>query len=157
MNSILRYTSTNGKIVLPLYSEMEDGNNILHNTYKDGVGIITFKAEVKTIPQGLFRGSLTLESISIPSSVKAIDDSAFEKCRHLKKVNLSDGLLSIGKRAFAYTDLGNVVIPSSVLVVSSEAFSHCECLTTVKFSKPISAMVIGTNCFLNSPTEIAII
>lgn len=156
MNKI-QYTSTDGRIVLPLTQKMEDGNRIVNNAYQDGVGTITFKAEVKTIPQGLFRGSLTLESISIPSSVKAIDDSAFERCRHLKKVNLSDGLLSIGKRAFAYTDLGNVVIPSSVLVVSSEAFSHCECLTTVKFSKPFSAMVIGTNCFLNSPTEIAII
>lgn len=156
MNQI-QYTSTDGRIVLPLTQKMEDGNRIVNNTYQDGVGTITFKAEVKTIQQGLFRGSLTLESISIPSSVKAIDDSAFEKCRHLKKVNLSDGLLSIGKRAFAYTDLENVVIPSSVLVVSSEAFSHCECLTTVKFSKTISAMVIGTNCFLDSPTEIAII
>ena len=156
MNKI-QYTSTDGKIVLPLTQKMEDGNRIVGNTYQDGVGTITFKAEVKTIQQGLFRGSLTLESISIPSSVKAIDDSAFEKCRHLKKVNLSDGLLSIGKRAFAYTDLGNVVIPSSVFVVSSLAFSHCESLTTVKFNKPNSAIVIGTNCFLDCPSEIAII
>lgn len=156
MNKI-QYTSTDGKIVLPLTQKMEDGNRIVGNTYKDGVGTITFKAEVKTIPQGLFRGSLTLENISIPSSVKAIDDSAFEKCRNLKKVKLQDGLLSIGKRAFLETGLEGVIIPSSVFVVSSEAFSHCESLTTVKFSKPISAMVIGTNCFLDSPTEIEII
>ena len=156
MNKI-QYTSTDGKIVLPLTQKMEDGNRIVSNTYKDGVGIITFKAEVKTIPQGLFRGSLTLENISIPSSVKAIDDSAFEKCRHLKKVKLQDGLLSIGKRAFLETGLEGVIIPSSVFVVSSLAFSHCESLTTVKFNKPNSAIVIGINCFLDSPTEIAII
>ena len=156
MNKI-QYTSTDGRIVLPLTQKMEDGNRIVSNTYKDGIGIITFKAEVKTIPQGLFRGSLTLESISIPSSVAAIDDSAFEKCRHLKKVKLQDGLLSIGKRAFLGTGLEGVIIPSSVFVVSSLAFSHCESLTTVKFNKPNSAIVIGINCFLDSPTEIAII
>ena len=156
MNKI-QYTSTDGKIVLPLTQKMENGNRIVNNTYQDGVGTITFKAEVKTIQQGLFRGSLTLENISIPSSVKAIDDSAFEKCRNLKKVKLQDGLLSIGKRAFLETGLEGVIIPSSVFVVSSLAFSHCESLTTVKFNKPNSAIVIGINCFLDSPTEIAII
>ena len=157
MNNIIRYTSTNGRIVLPLTTETEDGNKIIYNTYKDGIGIITFRAELKTIPQELFRGSLTLETISIPSSVKMIDDNAFEKCRHLKKVKLQEGLLSIGERAFANTELENVVIPSSVFVVCKFAFSNCPNLTAVKVCKPKSACVIGKDCFSNSPTEIAII
>lgn len=157
MNNIIRYTSNNGRIVLPLYSEFQDGNQIKHNTYKDGIGTIAFEKELKTIPQELFRGSLTLETISIPPSVQMIEDEAFSKCRHLKAVKLQEGLHSIGQRAFAYTGLENVVIPSSVLVVCSEAFSHCENLTKLKFSKPKSACVIGIDCFNESPTEIAII
>lgn len=157
MNNIVRYTSTDGRIVLPLTTEMEDGNKMLHNTYKDGVGIISFKEELKSIPQGLFRGCLTLETIFISSSVRMIENDAFIKCRHLKAVKLQEGLLSIGKWAFAYTEIESVVIPSSVLVVGSEAFSHCKNLTSVKICKPKSACVIGTHCFRESPTELAII
>lgn len=157
MNNIIRYTSTDGRIVLPLYSELQDGNKIKHNTYKDGIGSIVFEKELTTIPKNLYRGSLTLQSIDIPPSVKMIEDNAFDGCKHLKQVEFYDGLRSIGKRAFAYTGLENVVIPSSVLVVCSEAFSHCESLTKLKFSKPQSACVIGTHCFRESPTEVALI
>ena len=53
MNKI-QYTSTDGRIVLPLTQKMEDGNRIVSNTYKNGVGKMVFKDEITSIPNGLF-------------------------------------------------------------------------------------------------------
>lgn len=157
MNKI-QYTSTDGKAILtnPINKE-EFGNEIVEHKYKDGVGTISFKNELLTIPKAFFRGAWTLESIIIPPSVKMIEDEAFTKCRHLKAVKLQEGLHSIGERAFSFTEIESVVIPSSVLVICKEAFSHCENLTSVKICKPKSACVIGNHCFHESPTELAII
>lgn len=154
MSNTLRYTSTNGRIVLPTTTQMEDGNRIVNNTYKGGVGTIEFADELTIIPKAFFRGAWTLETIIIPNSVRMIEDGAFEKCRHLKNVKLQDGLLSIGKRSFAGTGLERAIIPSSIVVVCSEAFSHCDNLTSVYFKKPKSACVIGERCFHFSPTNI---
>ena len=157
MNKIL-YMSTDGKEVLTNPISKEDcDNEVVGHYYKDGVGTIVFAKELTIIPKAFLRGSWTLESIVIPSSVKMIDDNAFERCRHLKKVKLQEGLLSIGERAFSYSGLESIVIPSSVFVLCKEAFSHCANLMSAKFCKPKSACVIGIHCFRESPTEVALI
>lgn len=49
-----------------------------------------------------FYGS-KIESISVPSTVKAIGGSAFENCANLESVTLPSGIKSIGANAFAGT------------------------------------------------------
>ena len=53
-------------------------------------------------------------SISLPSSVKTIDDYAMGGCRALKSLTLPEGLEKIGRFAFEITDISSLTIPSTV-------------------------------------------
>lgn len=68
-----------------------------------------------------------LESVTIPSSVEIIEESAFATCASLKKVKISDGVKNIGSEAFAGCEnLKDVEIPSSVDTIGSRAFSQSQ-------------------------------
>ena len=132
-NNVLRYTSTNGKPVLPT---LQGENKIISNTYNNGVGRMVFENPLTEIPSNFMRGSWMLETIIIPSSVK-----------------FSEGVLSIGERAFSSTALEKVLIPSSVLLVSYEAFANCKELVTARFLPSNAGRYIGDYCFRNSVTR----
>ena len=53
-------------------------------------------------------------SISLPSTVKTIDDYAMGGCRALKSLTLPEGLEKIGRFAFEITDISSLTIPSTV-------------------------------------------
>ena len=48
---------------------------------------------------GVFEGG-ALEHINLPSTLRRIEYSAFENCKHLKDINLPEKLEYIGKRCF---------------------------------------------------------
>ena len=71
----------------------------------------------------------------VPGIRKEIPDKAFVNCSKFTAVNISEGIESIGYRAFANcSNLQKITIPSSVTSVDREAFMGCTDLSTVKFS-----------------------
>ncbi len=69
---------------------------------------------VTTIGKTAFLSS-NIISVDIPSSVTTILAQAFQLCSSLKRVNLSEGLLSIGVGSFSNCDkLPSLILPSSL-------------------------------------------
>lgn len=60
---------------------------------------ITIPNSVKTIGIGAFKGT-NITSISIPDSVKAIEGVTFEQCKALKEITIGKSVKKIGIRAF---------------------------------------------------------
>ena len=86
---------------------------------------------VEKIDYQAFMGS-PIQSITIPSSVKTIDNFAFYHCHSLTSCTMAEGLTSIGTQVFAYcTSLSDVTIPNSVTNMENYAFSGCTSLTTI--------------------------
>lgn len=69
-----------------------------------------------------FQDNLSLEWISIPSSVQHIQEWAFWGCGNLKTVLLEAGLQTIGESAFAQTFLQQIRLPETLYYLGEGAF-----------------------------------
>lgn len=72
---------------------------------------------------------------TIPNGVTSIDSGAFEYCRSLTSIIISDSVTSIGAYAFySCENLTSITIPNSVTFIGYEAFKYCESLTDVYYA-----------------------
>lgn len=67
-----------------------------------------------------------LTELTLPGSLRMIEDSAFNYCTALERVELPDGVIHVGRRAFFDChSLKEAVIPASVGFIGQEAFGQC--------------------------------
>lgn len=97
------------------------------------------------IDRRAFRDNRTLEAVSIPATVRYIEDEAFRDCTGLRRVELRPGLEVIGAEAFAGTALTELTIPDTVTEIASGAFRDCEHLQLLTI--PDSLKTIAADAF----------
>lgn len=79
-------------------------------------------------------------------SVKVIGNSAFEGCKGVKKIIISEGIAKIHDNAFKNcTSLEDIVFPLTLQEIGREAFEGCEKLEEIDL--PNNIQVISDNCF----------
>ena len=140
---VIKYTSTDGKIVTP-YSTTAFGNaTIISNTYEDGVGYLKFDSKVTFIDEKAFSGKTTLQSIEIPDCVTSIGNNAFDDCRGLTgELIIPDSVISIGGSAFFQcSKLTSLTIGSGVTSIGYNAFYNCIGLTSITCKSPIAPSI----------------
>lgn len=67
----------------------------------------------------------------IPNSVKAIGNEAFLGFYGLTNINIPEGVISIGEKAFSSCGLERIRIPGSVNSIGAEAFANCNYLESI--------------------------
>ncbi|MBO5415241.1 MAG: leucine-rich repeat protein [Clostridia bacterium] len=88
----------------------------------------------------------SVKEVVIPSTfedtaVTQVPDGAFKDCVYLEKIEISDGVKSIGKNAFeGCTALKEIVIPESVTEIGEYAFWNCSSLTEVKIPSGVTVI-----------------
>ena len=81
-----------------------------------------------TIGEGAFASTLTYSdshTLSMPSTLKTIGDSAFRFANNIVTLTLNEGLEYIGDSAFSMCDFTALSIPDSVTHIGESAFSNC--------------------------------
>ena len=78
--------------------------------------------------------------VTLPSSVKDVEDSAFYGCVALEKVELTEGLQRIERCAFDNCALLRIEIPSTTLKIGEIAFSRCHQLRNVDLREGLLAI-----------------
>ena len=129
------------------------------------ISSVDIQAEITKLP-GIFNGttvtSVTLpdslvelcyfndskiESINIPPKITEIQAEAFMNCDYLEKVTLSEGVKTIGWRAFKECKaLESINFPSTLQSIADEAFMDCSLLSDVDLSAA-SLKTIGERAF----------
>lgn len=95
-----------------------------------------------------------LTSISLPDSLKVIEDDAFCGCTRLKYLYFPKNLTHIGSRAFMGCDLiKEFVIPDTVEHIGDEAFAYCRRLKKVFLSEKT---ILGQDVFTYNHPKIKI-
>ncbi len=131
----------------------EDGmvnvaDHILRNARS--VTSITIPSTVKWIGNSAFRDCTALVSITLPDSVETVASYAFYGCSRLKDVRWPVGIKAIQGSAFGGTSIKEVVLPKTVEQVGGYAFSSCKELETMEFtynSKTGFQMELGVCAF----------
>jgi hypothetical protein len=110
-----------------------------NNSYSSQDGVVYDKNKKTLIryPRGK-----TASSFSIPNSVTAIGDAAFNSCDKLTSVTIPNSVSSIGERVFfACTNLTSITIPSSVTSIGYNAFGYN--ITSITFQGVIAPDKLG--------------
>ena len=98
------------------------------------------------IRKGAFFGKADITSVTLPNTVKTIDDHAFSGCLSLKKITIPDSVTKLGKGCFMSCNaMKSVIFGKSVTEIPENCFHSCTSLCDVIFPDSITA--IGDNAF----------
>lgn len=156
------------KILPEKYREVEVVNVYISNDFEGDMSIpkkVSYKEtfyKVTKIGDKAFSTDLKIRSyltnVTLPESITAIGNSAFEDCWALTNMTLPESIITIGERAFkecAGWDT-KLTIPNSMTKIGKETFYGCNSLTNVTL--PNSLTTIGEGAFYgcNSLTSLNI-
>ena len=100
---------------------------------------------IKKIPVDCF-DTCGLLSITIPSSVTEIEDGAFHSTFYLERVNLNEGLESIGNRSFENSNsIKELKFPSTLKSIGEKSFYETSSLVKLELNDGLET--IGENAF----------
>ena len=112
----------------------------------EGCSKVEIPSSITAIEDSAFYRS-ALESVTIPSSVTRIGKSAFESYSGDIKFETPALLTEIGDRAFYSSKLDTITIPASVTSIGNSAFENSRNLVAVKFEPFSSLTKIGNAAF----------
>ncbi len=102
----------------------------------EGIELIRFSA---------FSGA-KMNLVSLPSTLKTMEEEAFNFNPSLKTVIFKEGLESIGSGSFYETGITSVTIPTSVKTIGDDAFNTPSLSTiNLKGRTTLDGMTLGTN------------
>ncbi len=91
----------------------------------------------------------SLQSVTIPGSVKEIGERAFYACNQLVKVEMKEGVEAVGRNSFAQcTSLAEISIPTSLHTFGAYAFWYTPWLVSVRNERE-DHLVIRNNVVLD--------
>lgn len=132
--------------------ECENGNRIKED------GTLMFVPQTQRVIRfGEFQSRESIKNVTIPASVGAIGEKAFDLCRKLEKVDFEENshLGFIGKNAFSICEsLLEIQIPDSCHKIGEEAFSFCKELVKVTLPKFLNVIEKKTFSMCIKLTEI---
>ena len=109
-------------------------------------------SDVKRIHGGAFLKCDFLEDLDFASGINNcyIGDQAFNECRSMKHIALSEGIVSIGNGAFWNSQhLESIRLPQSLINIGNNAFNNCLALTSITI--PENVEKIGQGAFILCP------
>ena len=129
-----------GKPVTWICGDFFDTRIMKHCTIPEGV------TGIGDDIQWVFRKEpTTLESVSLPSTLKTIGEGAFAQCCNLSNVTLPDGLTSIGVGAFAKCSDLKIIIPDSVNAIEGNIFGNTTNITVYANSNSYAREYVSQN------------
>lgn len=118
------------------------------NPHFNNVEIDLSLTEIPEIPKEMFTNTTNLGKITLPDTVKKIEEKAFSGCSSLSYIRFSGGLTNIGTNAFSNCSaLTVLLLPDGLTTIEKCAFSGCSSL--VNLFLPKSLTKIDNDAFKN--------
>lgn len=125
------------------------GNNAFASDTKLGSVTNFENTKVSQVAQNVFSQCSSLISISLPNTITAIGDRAFEGCSKLTSMDLSKTkTTTIGASAFAScVNLGTIIFPTTLTIIGTSAFKDDTNLRSVQNLEKTIVSTINKDAF----------
>lgn len=111
-------TSTSGATVVACNPQLV-GDVVVPDSVTDSVKVYV----VNTIGRRAFEGVDRLEHITLPATLRHIDDNAFQGCKSLSQIDIPEGVERIGYQSFMQCSaLSSISLPKSISAIGDGAF-----------------------------------
>ena len=125
----LGYKAFNGNktiTTITIPKTIVDGGSVNGQVFTNtNIKTAVFENGSTLVANNIFDGCTTLTSVTIPDTVKVIEDRAFQNCTSLKNIELPSRLEEINYRAFkGCTGLTEITIPKTITAGGEEAFAN---------------------------------
>ena len=123
--TITAYNGTAGRIAIPATIGGTPVKHIGKQAFLQRYSLcyVTIPEGVETIEKQAFHGCSLMTYVSLPTTLKSIGDSAFNT-NNLVTVGWSEGLESIGSKAFYNCDLEYVTLPTTLKSIAASGFER---------------------------------
>ncbi len=113
---------------------------------------------VVQIGEEVFQENDSIESVTIPATVKTINNYAFNLCFGLTSVTFEGDsqLITIGNAAFGSTAISSITLPSKVQYIAENAFEYCENLTSVTIPNSTKTIFGGAFAYCTKLSTVTI-
>lgn len=111
-------------------------------TYHASITSLVIGEGITNIPDWAFAMYESLASVSLPSTLKNIGNSALEECA-FTSITLPDGLESIGYMAFLMAQFTELTIPSTVTNIDGCAFNYSKLVTVTSLATTPPSQTVG--------------
>ena len=103
---------------------------------------------VTNLYNNLFDGCTGIANITLPNTLKSINDYAFRNCSKLSEIEIPDSVITIGKHCFeSCTSLSKVIVREGVKTIGEYGFENCTSLVSI--SLPSTLTVLENHLFRN--------
>ena len=111
---------------------------------------------VTRIEKSAFYNCTNLTSVTIPNSVKIIEDQAFTSS-DFTSVIIGNGITYFGTEAFKYcTSLTSVILVNGLTCIGAHAFDYCSSLTSITIPNSVTSIGGGAFEYCSSLTSVTI-
>lgn len=120
--------------VLTISGEGDMGNsvNMGYAPWGKKITEVIIKEGVTNIGGSAFMDCESLKSVTFPSTLRIIGDSAFNGCKSLTNISLPDGVEEIGWHCFMYCEsILQIKIPKSLTTIGIQSFDDCYSLKNI--------------------------
>lgn len=119
-------------------------DNVLDDDMTETIEEIVIKEGCRIILDNAFANCISLNKVTLPSSLEYIFDSAFTDCT-FSSIEMKDGIKAIGWQAFCRCDfLTEIRLPDSVEHLGANAFCECRRLNNLILSNRIQKIEYET-------------
>ena len=161
--SLTQFRRSTGQHLNPTFI-VQDG--VVFSTRLDNIYALAIfpggKTTNYTVPNGTveigahaFRGSI-VKTVTLPTTVKKINDYAFDHCESLTGMEVKRGVTTIGSNAFSNcTAMTSVILPSTLTTLGARAFYKDNALVNIgcKATTPPVCQVSGSGTNTSTPFD----
>ncbi len=107
---------------------------------------VTIPSTVHSIGESAFSGCKELVEVSIADGVKSIGNKAFDNCINLKCVDMGENVAELGHSIFnRCVSLCDISLSDSIEIISGSCFAYCRSITEIELPNNLTA--ISSNAF----------